>query len=418
MMNANSIAPLLTELRQQTGRTRKQIATTIAATMGRDDVESILGNIKRWEIGKRIPEPFWRDAIASAYGIPRREVDKAANASRADRNLSKIMLGSTEPEVDRRTLLGAAAIAAGAAAEPWGRLAAALGGSQVDQATVEALELTTAGMFESEEHIPARLMIERLTAHLDTLTALLPGAGRYRAALAIAAGETAALAGWMCWDLGDQQRARHYYNAAIQAGQAAGHGAVGALALGYSSYGVPADAAAGMLAEAQRHVRGPGYATAAAWLTAREAEERARLGDREGAVRALDRARTAFEYANPAAEQAWVAFFRRSRLGSMAVSTYSRLKHPELADAIVEALAALGDDDTKIRCSVLGDSAIGALAAGDVDQAVELGERALAATVEDDTTMGRTRLAALAQQLPDGAEAAELRERIRAVVPD
>ena len=416
MMNPDGIAPLLRHLRRQSGRRLEDIAAAISDVMGE---ECQVQNPKRWENGTRMPNPRYRDAIAEVYGIPRREVDKAVDSTKRAERLNKIELEGTESdEVDRRTFLGAAAIAAGAAAEPWGRLAAVLGGGPVDSATVEALQETTAGMFESEEHVPARLMIARLTSHLDTLTALLPNAGRYQAALAIAAGETAALAGWMSFDLGDMEKSRRYYGVALQAGRFAGHGAVSALTLGYGSYSTSAVRARDMLTEAQRDVRGPGYATAQAWLSAREAEEAAKLGDHEGAVRALERARTAFDYADPVAEQAWVAFFRRARLGSMAISTYATLGHPELGSAIAEALADLGQDDAKIRCSVLGDAALGCAAAGDVDQAVAIGARALDATVQDDTTMGRTRLAALAKQLPDAAEAIELRERIRAIVPD
>lgn len=416
MMSPDGIAPLLQHLRAQSGRRHKDVAEEISAFMGE---ECEIQNPKRWESGRRLPTPRYRDAIAHVYGVPRREIDRAVEATkRADRQAKIATDSAMEYDVNRRTFIGAAALAAGAAAEPWGRLAAALGGAGVDADTAQALQLTTNEMFESEEHIPARLMIDRLTAHLDVLTSLMASAGQYRAALAIAAGETAALAGWMEYDLGDRAQAAHYYNVAIQAGQLAGHGAVTALALGYGSYAVPADRARGMLVEAQRHVRGPGYATATAWLAAREAEEAAELGDREGAVRALERARAVFDYANPESEQAWTRFFRRARLGSMAISTYARIGHSELGDAIVDALDALGDDDAKIRCSVLGDSALGYLAAGDVDAAVETGERALAATIEDDTTMGRTRLAALADQLPDAAEAVELRGRIRAAVPD
>lgn len=415
MMNPDGIAPLLRHLRVQSGRYQRDIAEGIAAEMGE---EFSIQNVKRWESGDRVPTPRYRDAIAAVYGVPRREIDKAVDATRRAERLSRITLDQEQDvDVARRTFLGTAAVVAGAAAEPWGRLAAALGGGQVDAETVTALQQATEGMFESEEHIPARLMIDRLTGHLDALTALLPAAGKYRAALAIAAGETAALAGWMAWDLGDKAQAAHYYRVAVHAGHAAGHGAVGALALGYGSYAASADRARTMLADAQQHVRGPGYATARAWLSAREAEEAAKLGDRDGALRAIERATTAFDYANPEAEQAWVRFFRRARLGSMAISAYSRIGHPDLSAVIAEALAALGDDDAKIRCSVLGDSALGWLAAGDAEAAVEVGGRALAATVEDDTTMGRARLAALAEQLPDGAEAAALRERIRAVLP-
>ncbi|MEU7663760.1 hypothetical protein [Streptomyces lincolnensis] len=71
-----------------------------------------------------------------------------------------------------------------------------------------------------------------------------------------------------------------------------------------------------------------------------EAIERADIGEkvceevsvirREGAVRALDRATTAFDYANPDAEQAWIRFYQRPRLDSLTVSTYSQLRHPGL----------------------------------------------------------------------------------------
>jgi hypothetical protein len=415
MMNPDGIAPLLRHLRVQSGRLQRDIAEEIAAEMGED---FSIQNVKRWEEGQRVPTPRYRDAIAAVYGVPRREIDKAVDATRRAERLSRITEGQEQDvDVARRTFLGTAAIVAGAAAEPWGRLAAALGGGQVDAETVQALQAATDGMFESEEHIPARVMIDRLTAHLDALTALLPAAGKFRAALAIAAGETAALAGWMAYDIGDKAQASRYYSVAVQAGHAAGHGAVGALALGYGSYAAPANRARTMLADAQEHVRGPGYATARSWLSAREAEEAARLGDRDGALRAIERATTAFDYADPEAEQAWVRFFRRARLGSMAISAYSRIGHPDLPAVIAEALSALGDDDAKIRCSVLGDSALGWLAAGDAEQAVEVGGRALVATVEDDTTMGRARLAALAQRLPDAAEARDLRERIRALLP-
>jgi hypothetical protein len=252
---------------------------------------------------------------------------------------------------------------------------------------------------------------------LDAITALLPSAGRYRQALTIAAGEAAALAGWMSWDLGDLEGAGRYYAVAAQASQAAEHGPVAALALGYRSYAATPQRAREMLSEAQRQVRGSGYATARAWLSAREAEEAAKAGDRESALRALERARTAFDYADPGGEQAWVAFFRSPRLASMAVSTLAQLRHPDLAAEADASLAALGDDEAKIRCSVLGDAAGAYLVAGDVDRAVEVGARALDATVQDDTTMGRIRLHALVEQLPRAAAADELAERIRTALP-
>ncbi|MFJ4594986.1 MULTISPECIES: hypothetical protein [unclassified Kitasatospora] len=169
-----------------------------------------------------------------------------------------------------------------------------------------------------------------------------------------------------------------------------------------------------MLAAAQENVRGRGLEAARAWLAAREAEEAAADGDRESALRALDRARTAFDYAEPDTAPAWFSFFGEARLSSMTVATYAKLRHRDLGAAADQTLADLGEDDRKIRVAVLGDVAAGYLTAGAVDQAVEIGRRALAATLEAQTTMGRVRLSALADQLPASPAAQAFRDEIRA----
>ncbi|WP_233290172.1 hypothetical protein [Kitasatospora sp. MBT66] len=280
--------------------------------------------------------------------------------------------------------------------------------------STEALLGTTAAMFSAEEHTPARLLASQLGEHLDAITAMLPASGGHQQALTIAAGETAALAGWTYWDLGDYKRAQRYYRTARQAANITGHGPLHALVLGYASYGAASAQARQMLATAQEYVRCRDHAAARSWLAAREAEECAAGGDREGAVRALDRAETAFDYADPATAPAWMSFFGRARLGSMQVAAYARLRHEGLGAAADQTLADLGEDDRKVRVAVLGDVAAGYLTAGAVDQAVDVGYRALAATLESETTMGTVRLSALAGQLPETATARCLREEIRA----
>ncbi|MCC9308978.1 transcriptional regulator [Kitasatospora sp. RB6PN24] len=374
--------------------------------------------IKRWETGERIPTKPDFDLIARSYGLPVEMVRDAVTLSRRARRLARLapLIKQEEEEVDRRGFLSVA-VAAGVASEPWGRLATALSGGRVDAEAVAQLERSTASMFSAEEHTPARLLAAQLSAHLDAITSVLPGAGAHQRALTIAAGEAAALAGWIHWDLGDFATARQYYSTASLAGKHAGHGAVNALTLGYASYGVDPAKAREMLSAAQEQVRGPGYATARAWLCAREAEEAAKQGDREGAIRALERATTAFDYADPDGEQAWMSFFRRARLGSMAVATYAMLEHPALGAAADETLTALGSDDTKVRVAILGDVATGYLTAGHVEQAVEIGRRALAATVETETTMGKVRLHALAEKLSEqNSVARSFGEEIRATL--
>lgn len=418
MMSPDGIGHLLRGLREQAGRTRRDQAEHLERTSGRFvDPE----NIKRWETEKRLPIPDWHDVIAEGYGVPVEEVRRAVAASRRYRRLvsTSVLLEDQEEvsPVERREFLGVSILAAGIATEPWGRLAAALAGPNVDSQVTDELVEATAHLFVSEHHIPAKLLADRLGGHLETLTALIPRSGPHRQALTIAAGETAALAGWAAYDVGDMDTARHYYKTAALAGREAGHPAVVALAMGYASYAVPADKAREMLAAAQEHVRGAGYAAARSWLAAREAEEAAASGDREGAVRALDRATTAFDYANPDAEQAWIRFYQRPRLDSLTVSTYSQLRHPGLGQAAEDALTHLGDDDSKVSIAVLSDAATGYVLSGDVDRGVEVGRRFVDAATTTPTTMGRQRLASMAALLPQQHSAArDLTEDIRAAL--
>lgn len=419
MGSPDGIGFLLRGLREYAGRSRREQAEHLGQVSGRVVDPD---NLKRWETERRLPVPEWHPVIAVGYGLSVDEVRRAVAASRRYRVLvsTSVLLDDHDegrPSVERREFLGASIIAAGYASEPWGRLAAAVAGPHVDAAMCEQLVTATAGLFVSEHHVPAQLLADRLAGHLETLTALLPRAGQYRRALTIAAGETAALAGWAAYDVGDMAAASNYYRTAALAGREAGHPAVVALAMGYASYAAGPDQARAMLAAAQQHVKSAGYAGARSWLAAREAEEAAALGDREGAVRALDRATTAFDYAAPGGEQAWIAFYQRPRLDSLTVSTYARLRHRDLEATAQAALTHLGDDDSKIRIAVLADVATGYVVAGDVDQGVEVGHRFVQAAVATPTTMGRERLAELVRRLPAGhGGARDLAESIRATL--
>ncbi len=420
-MMSQEIGPVLRRLRMSAGRSRPEQAEHIQTFQGGRYFDP--DRLKRWERGERIPTSTDFQLIADAYSLHLEEVRQAVSLARQARRLARLHpliehdQAQEEDRVDRRSFIGTALAAGGTmASEPWGRLAAALHGGPVDKPTAGELEKSTGELFTAEEHMPARLLAARLTSHLDNITTVLPRAGEHERALTIAAGETAALAGWLYWDLGDHETAACYYSTASLAGRRAGHGAVNALVLGYASYGVNSEKAREMLTAAQEHVRGQGYATARAWLCAREAEEAAAMGDQEAAVRALDRATTAFDYAAPGGEQAWMSFFGQARLNSFRVATYARLRHPELTSAADDALASLDGVDTKVRVAVLGDVATGYLTAGDIEQAVEVGRRALTATVQTETTMGKVRLTALADRLPNNSTARTFREEIRAAI--
>lgn len=415
---------LVRRLRETAGRSQAEQAEVMSGLRGDGAMPTITRTeVSRYERGRRVPRPSIVRLYALSHGVPEGELLRAASAERRIRaGRTALTVGADSMEtaggeeqdaVRRREFMGAA-IGLGAAAEPWGRLAAALDGAPVDASTAEAAADRTAAMFAAEEQLPARQLYAGLAAHLDHITALLPTAGDHRGQLLVAAGETAALAGWLAYDMGDLRTARRYYDTATRAGQAAGHPPVQALVLAYTSYAVDDPTTArGMLRGAAQQLRTPGSATARAWVSAREAEESAAIGDREGALRALERAQTAYDYADPAGEQAWVRFFSRARLDSMTVAAYARLDHPDLADVAAAALAALSAGDGKTRAVILGDIATAHVTRGDYDQGAAVARDALAVTLDAEATLGRQRLSALAAGLPGTPAARALADELR-----
>ncbi|MFD7016686.1 helix-turn-helix domain-containing protein [Streptomyces sp. NPDC059928] len=290
------------------------------------------------------------------------------------------------------------------AAEPWERLALALDrGSKIDSHSAVTLIGHSAELHMRELSLSPRCLRDEVESHLDAITAALPRAGVHERALTIAAGETAALAGWVAWDLGEQEKASAYYKVTSECAEAAGHPSLRALALTYASYGAATpERALELLSRAAQDVRGPGNATAAAWVHGRHAEEAARVGDVTSALRALDRARLSYDFADHTSEQSWVRFVTPYRMDSLALSVYGQLRRHELtatADGAIERLGTALPDSGVV---VLGDLASALLRGGDVDQGVYVSRQFAAASQAKPNTMGKDRARTIAANLPDG----------------
>jgi tetratricopeptide (TPR) repeat protein len=102
-----------------------------------------------------------------------------------------------------------------------------------------------------------------------------------------------------------------------------------------------------LLRKAEDYVPGCSAPTTRSWIAAREAEELSRLGDNTGALRALERAFTAFDFARPRIERVWTEFFTAARLGGLTVSTYMTLNHPDTTAAADSLLAPYPPSTTK-----------------------------------------------------------------------
>ncbi|WP_344575193.1 helix-turn-helix transcriptional regulator [Streptomyces lunalinharesii] len=395
-------AELLVQLRKDAGRTQEEQAAAINDVSRRDTLTR--REVSRYENFENVPTNHTLGHIAVACSFPFEELKREAQAARARRRKGNDREEEDQDAMKRRTLLGGAVVGVSAAAEPWGRLALALSkGSQIDHSAAAMLIDRAAELHVQELNLSARRLQRMVESHLDTITTALPRAGKHEQALTVAAGETAALAGWVAWDLGEHDKADAYYKVTSQCAATAGHPPLRALALTYASYGAtaPRDRLT-FLSQAAQDVRGHGNATAAAWVLGRHAEEAASLGDEMGALRALERARFAYDFADHTSEQAWVRFVTPYRMDSLALSVYGQLARSELAATADSAVERLGEDLPDGGVVVLGDLAAALLRGGDVDRGVYVSRQFAAAAQAKPNTMGKDRAVQIAAGLPVG----------------
>ncbi len=310
--------------------------------------------------------------------------------------------------VERRDFLRLFAAAGGVAVvplatpsdtPPWERLSAALRRrASVTPELAEELGQRTAGLYGLEERVPARvLMHKRVTEHLGRLTQLLESSNRSPVCreLTSTAGETAALAGWLAFDMNDQPATVAYYRVAIEAAREADDNALWACVLGYESYQTASqgrhDQACALLGEAQRRAVTGSTVMTRAWLAAREAEEQAARGEGRAALAALDRAQDAFERGESDGDRVWTQFFDRSRLDGLKVTTYTRLRRPAAAyAAATEALRAAAPTATKKRSLLMSDIAEVHIQRREIEAACHFAAEALAIVAQTDFSLGLT----------------------------
>lgn len=332
-----------------------------------------------------------------------------------------------EEDVKRRTALAAplvmAATVIGASGnEPWARIGRAMDNPRLlSDADVDELERETVDYFRREEHEPARTLVPGLRHHTQRLGKLLSGSppAQLRPRLLSTIGEALALFGWFAYDRGDIGGAIHYYDLATSAARDANDGPLQACVLAYRSYLAESTGdyrrATELLVQAQGQARAQTSAATRAWLAARQAEIEARLHHGPGALVALERALTAYDYARPQDERAWTAFLTPSRLGSMTVNTYTLLNHPELPKTADSVIASLGPGEVKVKAVILADLATAAIYRDDHEQAAILATDALTVTTNQEASLGAQRLhglRALIAERPRGRALTELGNRI------
>src|SRR5437879_4731155 len=182
--------------------------------------------------------------------------------------------------------------------EPWERLQRALTQrTRVDPETVGQLERTTVALENLEPtEVGSRALVGPVTGHLEQISVLLRGSLRpdLRSRLCSIAGETAGIAGWLHWNLGDTRRAAAYFQSALKAAKEAGDRALGIALVGSSACQSPGtDEPQSRIVQLQGTTDfGLAVATPSnrLWMTAKEADADRRLGQDDQRRRALDRA--------------------------------------------------------------------------------------------------------------------------------
>jgi hypothetical protein len=288
----------------------------------------------------------------------------------------------------------------------------------VQDDTITFLDQRTSGLHRIEPMFAARLVHRSIMMHLREVTALLEGdpGDVARSRLARIAGESAVLAAWTAWDLGEGAHSARMYRVTEAASRAAGDPVIMACACTFRSYATSGpdahEQARRLLAQARTYLPGRGEDATRAWVMAREAEEASAVGDL-AAKDLINQAVEAFHRSRPQKERPWTRFLDEPRMTALELSTYTRLGNERKVHELAHDLLATVTPASKRAALINADVGIAAARLGDTRSGISYGRRSLEAVRESETSFGLWRLEELAKALAEEPRARELRAEIR-----
>jgi hypothetical protein len=379
--------------------------------------DDLIRMMRRWERGQHKPDERYRELLAEVYD------DSAPDELQPESILD---------DMQRRPFLRGLGAFIGLAAastlvEPWERLSRALRHpSRVDRATVASLVSLTVMLESRESQDSPRALLGPVEGHLNNVATLLAGSPTLRPQLCSIAGETAALAGWLAWDLEDRRAAGGYFRVGLDAAKEADDRALGAYLVG-SSCVQPAYRERPFARLRRLEGRTFGFARAdaspstRAWLATLEAEAHALAGDTSKCLRAFDEAEAAMSRAGGEDEsrRPRVAFFDHNYLAGERGVALARLGQPDAAQEVLRpALTSLDPSAVKTRPRLLTALATAHVQQGDVDRACELGAEALGIAAQQEVQPNLQDVRKLRLDLEpwrDSQAVKDLDEQLRAV---
>ncbi|MEF9913296.1 MULTISPECIES: XRE family transcriptional regulator [unclassified Streptomyces] len=323
--------------------------------------ESMIRQWKRWEAGA-VPSDFYQPVIAATFGTVTHALFPAPSRRDGDREILAASGMETLEIVSR------------------------LNRSDVDNATLDALRITTDRLCSEYPYMPsAQLLIEgrqwlRRVVELHSKSLTL---AQHREVLALS-GWLALLVGCVEYDSGDRHAAESTRRAALSLATEADHPEVAGWAHEMRAwFALTTGDYRGVVAAAQAGAEVAGQHGVAVQLAGQEAKAWARLGDRRQVEVALDRGRRLLE-GMPHPENLDNHFVvDPAKFDFYSMDCYRLVGEDKLARTLAEEVLRAGTDfDGTERAPMRNSEArvtLGVTAAreGDLEQALIMGERAL-----------------------------------------
>lgn len=83
MVPGDEVAGLVRRMRRRQGLSRSRLSDRVVRVSGDHTMNP--ERLRRWEVGKEVPDGYWRGWLAAALGVPRDGLDRAAAVTRGRR---------------------------------------------------------------------------------------------------------------------------------------------------------------------------------------------------------------------------------------------------------------------------------------------------------------------------------------------
>lgn len=323
---------------------------------------SMVRQWKRWESGEVMPSEFYQPIIAATFGTVTHAIFPVAGRRDGNAEVAAVSGMETLDIISR------------------------LQASDVDNATLDALRITTDRLCSEYPYLPSAQLVAEGRQWLKRVAALQSQRltlAQHREVLALS-GWLALLIGCVEYDMGDRAAAESTRRAALSLAHEAGHAEISGWAHEMRAwFALTTGDYRGILAAAQAGTEASPNHGVAVQLAAQEAKGWARLGDRRQTEVALDRGRKLLERM-PYPENLDHHFVvDPAKFDFYAMDCYRLLGEDRFAENLAHEVIRAGTDfDGSERSPMRMAEAritLGVVAArqGDLDQAINYGEWAL-----------------------------------------